>query len=77
MSESVVGTSADSRIRRQCGGTRDARRASSSSSDPIRREPRHGTTGGRVSGYRVGSDGSLVEITSAPAAVGITGAAAA
>ena len=42
------------RIRRQCGSPRDAHRASSSSSDPIRREPRHGTTGGRVTGYRVG-----------------------
>jgi hypothetical protein len=39
--------------------------------------PGNATTGGRVTGYRVGSDGSLVEITSAPAAVGITGAAAA
>ena len=33
--------------------------------------------GGRVTGYRVGSDGSLTEVTSAPAASGITGAAAA
>jgi hypothetical protein len=30
-----------------------------------------------VTGYRVGADGSLMEITSCPAAVGITGAAAA
>ena len=45
---------------------------------PIRYVVSPGTgTGGRVTGYRVGSDGSLVEITSAPAAVGITGAAAA
>jgi 6-phosphogluconolactonase len=34
------------------------------------------TTGGLVTGYRVRRDGSLVEITSAPAAAGITGAAA-
>jgi 6-phosphogluconolactonase len=38
--------------------------------------PGDAATGGRVTGYRVRSDGSLVEITSAPAAVGITGAAA-
>jgi 6-phosphogluconolactonase len=31
--------------------------------------------GGSVTGYRVGRDGSLTEITSAPAAAGITGAA--
>jgi 6-phosphogluconolactonase len=34
------------------------------------------TTGGRVTGYRVRADGSLARITSAPAAAGITGAAA-
>ena len=39
--------------------------------------PGNATTSGRVTGYRVGADGSLTEITSAPAAVGITGAAAA
>jgi 6-phosphogluconolactonase len=38
--------------------------------------PGNATTGGRVTGYRVGPDGSLAEITSAPAAAGITGAAA-
>jgi 6-phosphogluconolactonase len=38
--------------------------------------PGDGTTGGRVTGYRVGRDGALTEITSAPAAAGITGAAA-
>jgi 6-phosphogluconolactonase len=38
--------------------------------------PGDATAGGRVTGYRVGSDGSLTEITSAPAAAGITGAAA-
>jgi 6-phosphogluconolactonase len=38
--------------------------------------PGNATTGGRVTGYHVGSDGSLTEFTSAPAAVGITGAAA-
>jgi 6-phosphogluconolactonase len=38
--------------------------------------PGNGTTGGVVTGYRVRSDGSLVEITRAPAAAGITGAAA-
>lgn len=35
------------------------------------------TTAGRVTGYRVGADGSLAEVTSVPAAAGITGAAAA
>jgi 6-phosphogluconolactonase len=39
--------------------------------------PGDATTGGRVTGYRVGKDGSLAEITSAPAAAGITGAAGA
>jgi len=39
--------------------------------------PGNTTTNGRVTGYRVGADGSLTEITSAPAAAGITGAAAA
>jgi 6-phosphogluconolactonase (cycloisomerase 2 family) len=39
--------------------------------------PGDATRGGRVTGYRVRADGSLAEITSAPAAVGITGAAAA
>jgi 6-phosphogluconolactonase (cycloisomerase 2 family) len=38
--------------------------------------PGNATTGGRVTGYRVGHDGSLTEITSAPAAAGLTGAAA-
>jgi 6-phosphogluconolactonase len=38
--------------------------------------PGDATAGGRVTGYRVGRDGSLTEITSAPAAAGITGAAA-
>jgi hypothetical protein len=38
--------------------------------------PGNATTGGRVPGYSVGRDGALVEITSAPAAAGITGAAA-
>ena len=38
--------------------------------------PGDATTGGRVTGYRVRADGSLEEITSAPAAFGITGAAA-
>jgi 6-phosphogluconolactonase len=38
--------------------------------------PGNATTGGQVTGYRVGSDGSLTQITSAPAAAGITGAAA-
>jgi 6-phosphogluconolactonase len=39
--------------------------------------PGNTTTSGRVTGYRVGADGSLAEISSAPAAVGVTGAAAA
>lgn len=39
--------------------------------------PGNATTGGRVTGYRVSRDGSLAEITSAPAAAGITGAAGA
>jgi 6-phosphogluconolactonase len=34
------------------------------------------TTGGQVTGYRVGRDGSLTQITSAPALPGLTGAAA-
>ena len=38
--------------------------------------PGDAMTGGRVTGYRVGRDGALVEITSVPAAAGITGAAA-
>jgi 6-phosphogluconolactonase len=38
--------------------------------------PGNATTGGLVTGYRVGHDGSLTQITSAPAAPGITGAAA-
>jgi len=38
--------------------------------------PGDATTGGRVTGYRVEPDGSLTEITSAPAAPGLTGAAA-
>jgi 6-phosphogluconolactonase len=38
--------------------------------------PGNTTTGGLVTGYRVERDGSLREITSAPAAAGITGAAA-
>jgi 6-phosphogluconolactonase len=37
--------------------------------------PGDATTGGLVSGYRVGSGGQLTEITSAPAAVDITGLA--
>jgi 6-phosphogluconolactonase len=37
--------------------------------------PGNATDGGSVTGYRVESDGSLTEITSAPAAAGITGAA--
>jgi 6-phosphogluconolactonase len=37
--------------------------------------PGSATDGGSVTGYRVGKDGSLTEITSAPAAAGITGAA--
>jgi 6-phosphogluconolactonase len=39
--------------------------------------PGNATDGGSVTGYRVGNDGSLTEITSAPAAAGITGTAAA
>jgi 6-phosphogluconolactonase len=38
--------------------------------------PGDATTGGLVTGYRVKRDGSLTEITRAPAASGITGAAA-
>jgi 6-phosphogluconolactonase len=38
--------------------------------------PGNATAGGLVTGYRVGDDGSLTQITSAPAAAGITGAAA-
>ena len=38
--------------------------------------PGNATTGGLVTGYRVGRDGSLEQIASAPAAAGITGAAA-
>jgi 6-phosphogluconolactonase len=38
--------------------------------------PGDATTGGLVTGYRVERDGSLTEITRAPAASGITGAAA-
>jgi 6-phosphogluconolactonase len=38
--------------------------------------PGTAAAGGRVTGYRVGPDGSLTEITSVPAAAGITGAAA-
>jgi 6-phosphogluconolactonase len=38
--------------------------------------PGDATTGGLVTGYQVGRDGSLTEITRAPAAVGLTGAAA-
>ena len=38
--------------------------------------PGDATTGGLVTGYRLGRDGSLTEITSAPAAAGLTGAAA-
>jgi 6-phosphogluconolactonase len=37
--------------------------------------PGNAADGGSVTGYRVASDGSLTEITSAPAAAGITGAA--
>jgi 6-phosphogluconolactonase len=37
--------------------------------------PGNEADGGSVTGYRVASDGSLTEITSAPAAAGITGAA--
>lgn len=39
--------------------------------------PGSAAAGGRVTGYRVGADGSLREVTSVPAAAGITGAAAA
>jgi 6-phosphogluconolactonase (cycloisomerase 2 family) len=39
--------------------------------------PGDATTGGVVTGYRVGADGSLTMVSSAPAAAGITGAAAA
>ena len=39
--------------------------------------PGNTTTGGRVTGYRVGSDGALTMVTSMPAAAGLTGAAAA
>jgi 6-phosphogluconolactonase len=39
--------------------------------------PGDATYGGRVTGYHVGRDGALTEITSAPAVAGITGAAAA
>jgi len=39
--------------------------------------PGNATTGGRVTGYRVGADGSLTMVTSMPAAAGLTGAAAA
>jgi 6-phosphogluconolactonase len=38
--------------------------------------PGSATAGGQVTGYRVGRDGSLTQITSAPAAAGLTGAAA-
>jgi len=38
--------------------------------------PGAAATGGRVTGYGVAADGSLREITSAPAAAGLTGAAA-
>jgi 6-phosphogluconolactonase (cycloisomerase 2 family) len=38
--------------------------------------PGNATTGGRVTGYRVGTDGSLEQVTSVPAAAGLTGAAA-
>jgi 6-phosphogluconolactonase len=38
--------------------------------------PGNATTGGRVTGYRVGTDGSLELLTSVPAAAGLTGAAA-
>lgn len=39
--------------------------------------PGNAATGGVVTGFRVGADGSLTMVTSAPAAAGITGAAAA
>ena len=39
--------------------------------------PGNATTSGRVTGYRVGADGTLTEVGSVPAAApGITGAAA-
>jgi 6-phosphogluconolactonase (cycloisomerase 2 family) len=38
--------------------------------------PGNATTGGQVTTYRVGSDGSLTLVGTAPAAAGITGAAA-
>jgi 6-phosphogluconolactonase len=38
--------------------------------------PGSAATGGRVTGYRVGSDGALEQVTSVPAAAGLTGAAA-
>jgi 6-phosphogluconolactonase len=38
--------------------------------------PGNAATGGRVTGYRVAADGSLEQVTSVPAAAGITGAAA-
>jgi 6-phosphogluconolactonase len=38
--------------------------------------PGNAATGGRVTGYRVASDGSLEQVTSVPAAAGLTGAAA-
>jgi 6-phosphogluconolactonase len=38
--------------------------------------PGDAATGGRVTGYRVGRDGALTQITSAPALPGLTGAAA-
>jgi hypothetical protein len=38
--------------------------------------PGNASTGGRVTGYRVGSDGSLQQVASVPAAAGLTGAAA-
>jgi len=38
--------------------------------------PGNAATGGRVTGYRVAGDGSLEQVTSVPAAPGLTGAAA-
>ncbi len=38
--------------------------------------PGNATTGGRVTGYRVSGDGALEQVTSVPAAAGMTGAAA-
>lgn len=38
--------------------------------------PGNAATGGRVTGYRVADDGSLEQVTSVPAAAGLTGAAA-